>query len=473
MNSNDATVSTDSTDSAVSTEPSGSPVSPAWKVEVQETKSYERRLEVEVPAERVEEEVESLYHDYARKVSVPGFRKGKVPRDILRARFGPAIEQEAVDSLIPKVYKDILKEKDLHPVSEAELVEAKLTEQRSLRFQLTFEVVPAFQLKPYRGLTLYKRLHHVTPKDVEEFIASLRESKATLSPVERPAMRGDQLLVDLTPRDETGKLNESKKMANVPLDLGSEGLLPEFNEKLEGLSPGAEMDIEVHYPADFKEADLAGKAVTYRAIVREVKEKHLPPLDDALAKDLGEESLPALQAKVEADLRAEMERRAQADLEAQAVGTLIKENPVEVPPSMVKNFLDHIAEDMKKRLPPEKWNEEKIREENREQAVWLIRRTLLLDEIAGKESLAPSEEETREKIETLTALAPKQEEAIRAHYARHKNRHRLEDELREEKILNFLVKEAQIRSELEMPGPKILAPAEEGKIIKPWDAKKT
>jgi trigger factor len=438
------------------------------KVEIQETKSYERRLEVEVPAERVQEEVESLYQSYAQKVNVPGFRKGKVPREILKARFGPAIDEEAVESLIPKLYKDILKEKDLHPINEAEIEETKLTEEKALRFSLKFEVVPGFELKPYRGLVLYKHLHHVTPKDVEEVLTSLRETRATLTPMERPSMRGDQLLADLIPRDEAGKPDQAKKMVNVPIELGSEGLLPEFNEKLKGLSSGQETDVEVHYPTDFKETDLAGKTITYQTIIREVKEKHLPPLDDALAKDLGSESVEALKAKAEADLKAEMERRAGSDLEAQAVGVLIKENPIEVPPSMVKSFLDHVVEDMKKRVPPEKVNEEKVREENREQAVWLIRRTLLMDEIAKKESLAPSEEETREKIETLAALAPKQEEAVRAHYARHRNRHRLEDELREEKVLKLLVQEAQLRSELEMPGPKILAPGEESKIIKPY-----
>lgn len=440
-------------------------------VEIQETKSYERRLEVQVPPERVREEVESVYQDYARKVNVPGFRKGRVPRDILKARFGPRIEEEAVDSLIPKLYKEILKDKDLHPINEAEIEGAKLTEEKGLRFSLIFEVVPAFEIKPYRGLTLYKHLHHVTPKDVDEVLASLRESKATLTPVKRPGMRGDQLLVDLIPRDGTGKPDQARKMASVPIELGSEGLLPEFNEKLEGMAPGQETDVEVHYPEDFKEADLAGKAVTYQAIVHEVKEKKLPVLDDEFAKDLEADSLEALRARTEENLKAEMERRAASDLEAQAVGVLIKENPIEVPPAMVKSFLDHIVEDMKKRLPPDKWNEEKIREENREQAVWLIRRTLLLDEIAKKESLAPSEEETKEKIETLTALAPKQEEAIRAHYARHRNRHRLEDELREEKVLKFLVQEAKVKSELEMPGPTILAPSDESKIIKPFKSR--
>ena len=468
MNSDDAPVFTDSTDTAVSAASAVPPVSPDWKVEIRETKAYERRLEVEVPSERVEEEVESLYRDYARKVSVPGFRKGKVPKDILKARYGPAIEQEAVDSLIPKVYKDILREKDLHPVSEAELVEAKLTEEKNLRFSLTFEVVPAFELKPYRGLALYKHLHHVTPKDVEEVLSSLRESKATFAPVERPAVRGDQLLVDLTPRDESGRANETKKMANVPIELGSEGLLPKFNEKLEGLSPGQEAEVEVHYPGDFREPDLAGRTVAYQAAVREVKEKHLPPLDDALAKDLGTETLEALKAQVDKDLRDQMERRSQADLEAQAIGLVIKENPVEVPDSMLKNFLSSIAEDMKKRVPPEKYDEAKVKEENREQALWLLRRTLVEDEIARREALEPTEEETRERIERYATLAPKQAEAIRASYAKRRNRRRLEDELREEKVLQFLIREAEVKSELEMPGPKILSPAEEGKIIKPY-----
>jgi trigger factor len=131
------------------------------KVEIQETKSYERRLEVEVPAERVQEEVEHHYRNYAGKVNVPGFRKGKVPREILKARYGPAIEQEAVDDLIPKVYKEVIAERKLHPVNEAELEEVKRTEEGALRFSLLFEVVPALELKPYRGLVLYKHLHQI------------------------------------------------------------------------------------------------------------------------------------------------------------------------------------------------------------------------------------------------------------------------------------------------------------------------
>jgi len=438
------------------------------KVEIQETKSYERRLEVEVPAERVQEEVEHHYRNYASKVNVPGFRKGKVPREILKARYGPAIEQEAVDDLIPKVYKEIIAERELHPVNEAELEEVKRTEEGALRFSLLFEVVPALELKPYRGLVLYKHLHHVTPQDVEGVLAQMRESKATFAPVERPAVRGDQLLVDLTPRDESGRVNETKKMANVPIELGSEGLLPEFNEKLEGLSTGQEAEVEVHYPGDFREPDLAGRTVAYQAAVREVKEKHLPPLDDALAKDLGSETLETLKAQVDKDLRDQMERRSQADLEAQAIGLVIKENPVEVPESMLKNFLSSIAEDMKKRVPPEKYDEAKVKEENREQALWLLRRTLVEDEIARREALEPTEEETRERIERYATLAPKQAEAIRASYAKRRNRRRLEDELCEEKVLQFLVREAEVKSELEMPGPKILSPAEEGKIVKPY-----
>jgi trigger factor len=206
--------------------------------------------------------------------------------------------------------------------------------------------------------------------------------------------------------------------------------------------------------------------------VHEVKEKHLPPLDDDLAKDLGAESLEALRAKLENDMKAEMERRAQADLEAQAIGLVIKDNPLEVPESMLKGFLESIAQDMKQRLPPERYDEAKVKEENREQALWLIRRTLLLEEIAQRESLAPTEGEVRERVERYAALAPAQAEAIRASYARAKNRRRLQDDLREEKVLAFLVANAQVKSELEMPGPRILAPGEESKIVKPWDAKK-
>lgn len=418
-----------------------------FKVELEEPKSWQRKLNVEVPIERIKQEIEDVYLDYNRKAKIPGFRKGKIPREILKLHFGEEIEKEAIERLIPKVYSEILKAKGIAPITDAKLGELTRDENQSLKFSLSFEIMPKIELVNYKGLKLTKKLKRIGSSEVKKTLHFLQESKATLIPVEREAKIGDHLIVNLVREtDKKGKSDEKK----AKIVLGEEGVLQEFNDGLRGAKIGDEREIKVNYPQDYFEKELAGKNITYHIRVEEIKEKILPEINDEFAKEVGKfESLRELEDKITEEIIKKNEQNAISGLREEALNILIERSLFEVPDSIVERYLDAIVEDLKFRMKPEEFDEKKIRQENKDFAVWKIKRMLIVEEIAKQEKIETTDEDIEKRIEVIANLNNKTVEEMRRILAMRKELRRLSSEIIEEKVLDLVVKYAKIEIEVE------------------------
>ncbi len=405
------------------------------KVRIENPRPGQRVLEVEVPAERVEEEFGSVYNSYRKKLAVPGFRKGKTPFSVLQARFGPKIESEVLGKLLPLAYKEATQQEQLTPIESPRVSDVEFKRGAPFRFKAVVEVKPEPQLGDYRGLRVAKRLKAITDKDVAEALASLRWEKAILTPVERGAEGGDLLNIGL--REEGGAEEE------LEVDLGEGKLLPQFESQLVGMAKGEEREIDVDYPATYPDARYQGRRVRFLVRVMEVKERKLPELDEEFLAEVGNfRSLEELQERIRADLQAQAEVAAQKELREGILDRLIEEASLEVPESMIKTYLDYLVSQAKK--GNKAVNEEQVRDRYRPQAIREITFSLILEEIAKREGIETSPEEVEAKVKEMAKRYNMGEDEARDWLVKTDQMKGLVQRLREEKVFNFLISEGEI-----------------------------
>ena len=423
------------------------------KVDVEEIEACKRRLSVEAPTEVVQHAWEEAYGRVQRKAKLPGFRKGHVPRSLMKLHFADEVRREVVHHLIPELYREALTEAKLLPVDEPQVEEMALEEGAPLRFTAVVEVKPSINLGDYRGLNIEHQPLPITDEDVQKALGHLQEQHAEFHAVERPAAEGDLVTVDYTmtlegeaPKSETG----------YTFQIGGGSVLPEINEACVGLGAGAEREVPFRFPDSHQREALRGKGGSVRVRVVEVKEKVLPPLDDEFAKTQGEfEALDALSAAVRAEIERQREHENRRGLEEKIVDALIERHQFEVPEAMVlrqvAHLINHVQNQMKQQgVDPAKlpWDYGKLTGELRPGATKHVRRTLLLEAIAEREGLAPSEAELDAQVEKLSRAGQRSPQAVRALLEKGGDLEELRRSLKDAKTMDFLIQHSAIKSDV-------------------------
>jgi len=406
-----------------------------------------REIQVEVPAEEVTRETDTLIQKYQKLARLPGFRRGHVPASIIRQRFGEEIKSEVVDALVPRYFRRETDKQGLIPVSQPRVTDLHIHEGEALRFKASFDVLPEIKVEGYKELRADKPEITVTEEEVEEALKSLQEQHATFTSVEGSALgEGDfaQVSLDGNPKDGEGK---PVHMDDILVEIGGKNTMPEFTENLRGASAGDERTFDVSYPQDFSDQRLAGKTLTYTVKVQAIKQKSLPELTEEFAKQLGDfKDLPEVKQKIregmESDRKHEVERQAKDKL----VAELIRRNDFEVPEGLVDRQIDlrlerglralaaqgMKAEDMKK------MDLNRLRAGQRDQAVQEVKASLLLDKVAQEENIQVSDAEIDREVEMLAKQSKQAPEAIRARLTRDGALDRIRNRIRSDKTLNFL-----------------------------------
>ena len=409
-------------------------------VTLQEGKGWKRTLEIEVSKETVDDEFETVYKKYQTLSKIPGFRKGKAPRPMVKLRFKEKIEEEVLETLVPKVYEDAVKENNLSPICLPVMKDIEFQEGSPLKFKAEFEIQPEVEAKDYIGLEVVKRVKEITDKDVETSLNYLREDFAELHPVEREAKLYDYLMVDLI------KFQEGKedKVANQQIFLDPHNMIKEFQEALVNAKAGEQKEFEVDYSTTFHNPKLAGKKVKYQIIVKDVKEKVLPEADDNFAKTVGKYStLDELKSKIREGLIKKDSKDAEIEMRHYLRNEVVKHNQFEVPETLLNFYLDSIIQDVKKKYKIK--DEKKIREQYTNIALAEIRWDFLLHQIAEKENIQVTKED-------LDAWVTESEKIMRAQGVEAdklvedpSNVKKIKEEILEKKTLGFLLKNAKIK----------------------------
>jgi trigger factor len=422
------------------------------KVNIEEINSTKRALRIELPPQSLLDKLEAAYRHLSKEVRLPGFRPGKIPRDVLRVHFKEKAKQEALRELIPESYTQALKQANLDPVSEPNVDEVVCEEGEPLRYRASFEVRPALRLSGYSGTEVYKEKITVEESEVDKALEFLREQAAEYVPMEGwPALREDLVVVDYAAFLGNKPL-KGVSGQNVSVLLGARQFMPEFEEQLHGLKKGEAKEFSVEFPADHARREMAGRRLLFKVTVKEVKKKRVPALDDEFAKSAGEcETVAKLREKVEKDLLAHKEREQAGRLKDQILTKLLAAHDFDAPQSLVDAETEDILVDLRRSLagrglPAAHLDEEVARGRAKatELAKKRVRSSLFLDGIAEQEHLAVSEEELNQEVRSLAAALNQDPTAFSEMMRREGRLEGMRRRLLERKALDFLYQRAKV-----------------------------
>ena len=351
----------------------------------------ERQIKVSVPADAVKEAEEKAARRYASTVRLPGFRPGKAPAAVVKKKFGEAIRQEALESLVREAYQEVVEKQELKIASQPHVHDLKFEEGKPLTFELHLEVRPTVELPRTSGFKVERPSSAVTPDQVTAQLDQLRDNKATLTPVNDKPLPGDLVNVKIS----TGSEGESAEPKSYPIELGAQQAIPGIEELIMEAAPGETVERPVKWPDDFPDEAQRGQTKTVRVTVEDVKRKSLPDLDDAFAREVGDfDSLDALKKTVEEDLKRHAEHEADAAVRQKLIEEVISSNSFNVPKSWIQQLVESYAKAYG--VPDDQ--QESFANEFRAIAEKQVRRDLVIDTIAEKEGLAATEKDIDDRV---------------------------------------------------------------------------
>ncbi len=424
-------------------------------IELTETR---RRLDVEISAPDVDAAIGRLAEQYRRRAKVPGFRPGKVPVHIARQRFKDDILHDAARDLVPPAVDEALREQAVTPIDTPDVQEVSIDDGQPLTFHALFEVMPSIEGLDYDALTL--RRTHVAPDAdaIDRAIEELRRRASRLEPVtDRGVDTGDTVTLDLTRRVvrnlEGGPASPSEdRHENVPIELGAAANPPGFDAELTGLQVGESKAFELSYAADHEETELAGTRVSYEVVAKAIHRRLLPDLDDEFARSVGEfDTLEALKTRIASDLQRDAAAEATRGVRHDLMTQLAARVTVKVPETLVDREIERRLEQVATRLAQQRVDLRRVtidwdalRDEQRAPALEMVRGSMVLDEVARRESLTISDDDVEQELTRYAERLARTPAAVRAQLEKDGGMTRLSEGLRREKAIDFLLSRATI-----------------------------
>jgi trigger factor len=425
------------------------PQSSSIKVKLQDGKACEKILTIEVAQDRISEEFESFYNSIAPRAKVPGFRPGKVPRDVLVMHYEKNANDSVLEALLSESLPKALREKDLNPLTTPEIKDIQFAKEK-LTYKAHVEIRPKVKLSRVTGLTAKKEKPGVKAEDIEKALKQTQEMHAQYKAVEgRAAKMGDFVITDYVCTVD-GK--EMEKRNDDWIELKEEEYLKGFSAQIVGTQVGEEKEVQITFPQDMADKRAAGKTAVFKMKIKEIKEKTLPELNDDLAKQAGEyKDLADLKKKLTDDLEKRDADEKDAAFERELLNELIKHNKIDLPSGLVQRRAEYLMDQARQRFlqqggTDEIFNKEKEKmlKEFESEARRQIHIAFLLDEIADAQTIKAEESDLGTKYEVLSRQYRQPKETIEKYYQEHKEaRETLLDQVRNEKVIDFLKQNAK------------------------------
>jgi trigger factor len=412
------------------------------KSTLEEAGPWRKALTITIEPAEVEKEMDHVLADYRKRAVIPGFRKGKVPDELVKAHFGGSLENDLLQHILPEAIDKAIAEHGLTPAAPARVQDLHFRPGEPLTFVAHVDIWPQVEVTGFEGAELGETVTEIDEQTVDEFLHALQERQAEFIPVARPSAPGDIVETTIIAVDLNGSRLPRAKRQTVRMEADGGNLLPEFRAVSVGLQVGEERMVHITYPEDFGDQELAGKQRHYRMHVKQVMEKKLPSLDDQFAGRIdGLESLEALRSRIRLRLEAEERLRARQRTEEALVDLLIARNEFEVPEGIVERSLVRALEKGRQENPD--LDEEEFRQAYTPMVVRLRKREILLDSIARQASIGVSEEELDSEIghSAPAGVDPRQ---IRRRLEKDGELDRVRGDLVERKTFDFLLEKAVV-----------------------------
>ena len=433
------------------------------KVEIEKQKENEVKLKIETDKLEVNSSLDKVYNDVSYEIKIPGFRKGRIPKNILNMHLSKEyFFDKTAEKLIPKSYLEAIEKINIQPIDQPEIKVIQIEEDKPLIFEATVQVRPEVKLGSFDKISIQKEDIKVTDSDVKNEIRKIQENQAKLNVVKnRKSKKDDFLLIDSEGYVE-GKVIEGSKVEKQLVQLGKNAA-PEFNDKLVGCSAGEEREIKILVPKDIEDKKIAGKEITYKVKVIEVKEKELPELDEDFVKTIGNyKTLDDFKKDIKDKLEKKVEMINKNNYERKLLEKVVDVCEVKVPKVLIERELEYMMKSLEDDLKAKdlslqdyytsiKTDEEKVKKEYEIVAEKKIKQELVLDKISQAEKIQVTEKEVKDKIKTIAKEMKQDPLKVEATFKKNNNLDGLEESIKREKIIDFLSKKVEtIKSKKEV-----------------------
>ncbi len=422
-------------------------------VDIEEIGPCTKQLKIEVSREIYTREEDKAYRELSKKAKIPGFRKGKVPREYLEKMHHDLVKNDVLNKIIPESYHKAVEEKGLTPVGSPRLENVKYEKDSPLTFTATIDIIPPFEIKNYEGLEFTKKIVKVTDEDIEKELNYLKERYATYEEISgRPVKDGDFVIIDYQGIINNNPLPgvESK---SFPLVIGSNSLIEGLEKGIIGMDKNEEKDISLTYPSDYSNKEFAGKDVVFRVKVNEIKLKKNPEINDQFIKDeMGKnKTLEELKAEIRQNQEKTEKLIAESKVSSDVLDKLIDLNPLEIPQILIESQINYMVDDFKQKMRLRGIKDDKLpinKENFSKDAMRIIKGTLIQQKISEMEKIEPDDKEIEEALDKVAAHRKIVKEKLKISMQKDESYKNFLDDLKRRKVMDIILSKVKIKEAL-------------------------
>ncbi|MDA7825880.1 trigger factor [Porticoccaceae bacterium] len=421
------------------------------QVSIESSKGLERQVKIVVPAEKIDSEVLQRLQKATKTVNIKGFRKGKVPLNVVKQQYGKAVRQEVMGEVVNSSFYDAINQEDLKPVGQPKIEGIIDNDGQDLEYTATFEVYPEVKLADLSKVSISRPVADINSDDLEKMIDVLRNQQASFDETDKPAADGDKVNIDFV-----GTLRGKKEFPGgsaeaQDLALGSNSMIPGFEDGLVGVSAGDEVDLKLKFPKDYHAEEIKGKAVTFAVKVNTVSAKTLPALDDEFFKLYGVEAggEEKFREDVEANMQRELNNAIRSNVKNRIMDQLYKLNKVEVPEALVANEIIQLKKQMIQQfgggqefdlnmLPDDMFKDKAKRRASL---------GVIVSEVVKTESLTPNEDQVRNRIDEIASTYDQPSEVVDYYYSKPELLSSVEAVVLEDQVTELVLSKGKVKEE--------------------------
>ena len=402
------------------------------EVSIENTGGLSRRMTVQVPAERIDQEVDSRLKSMSQTVRLDGFRPGKIPMKVIEQKYGQQVRLEVIDQVVNSTLQDAFTQENLRPAGTPDVEPKVAPAGQPLEYVATFEIFPELTTGVNYSFSVVRPLIEIVDNDVQEMLENLRKQRATWNEVKRPSAMSDQVTIDYEGTVD-GNSFTGNKAEKMPVALGSKSMIPGFEEQLIGVSADEEKTLDITFPDDYPSTEVAGKAANFNVKIHSVSEMVLPEMDDEFAAAFGvsEGGMQALADEIRNNMERELKGLIRSKMKSQVFDGLLLNNPVEVPKSLIESEI--------RTLQQQEGNQELDASALQDSAEKRVKLGVIVSEIAKQNQIQLDPDRVRELVETIAASYEKPEEVVQWYYGNQEMLSGAQSAVIEEQVVEWVV----------------------------------
>jgi trigger factor len=434
------------------------------QVSVETTEGLERKLTIAIPGDRVDTAVNARLQEAAQTIRLNGFRQGKVPLKVVKNKFGKGVRQEVVGELMNQTYFEAIAQESLKPAGQPRIEPTSMDEGKDVEFVAVFEVYPEIELPDFAAIKAERLVAEVSDDDIDEMIETLRKQRQTWVPVERAAADGDMVNIDYVGKKE-GEEFQGGKAAGQNLVLGSERMIPGFEDGVIGKSAGEDFTLQLKFPDDYHSEELAGAEVEFELTLNTVSEQSLPEVNEDFFKSFGVEEggMEAFREEVSNNMQREMKNASRNKLKTTLMDALISDLEVAIPAALMSNEIHQLKHQTVQQMgggqgfDPHSMPDDLFRA----QAKRRVTLGLILGEVISQQSIQADADKVRDAVEEIAATYESPEEVVKWYYSNEEQLQGIESSVIEDQVFDYIIEQAQV-SDKEVSYQDVIKPESQG-----------